>query len=124
VLTKADEIHAFEVPHSEPTFITTRKAQAVLRVVHAGQVVERQHVEGCVVAIANADPGFDYLFALGICGLVTAYGGPNSHMAIRASEFSIPAVIGIGSDAFAQLRDGLMIDLDCQKRRWLQEAAL
>ncbi|WP_294765049.1 PEP-utilizing enzyme [uncultured Rhodoferax sp.] len=124
VLTGADEIHAFEVPHSEPTFITTRKAQAVLRVVHPGQVVERQQVEGCVVAITNADPGFDYLFALGIRGLMTAYGGPNSHMAIRASEFSIAAVIGIGSEGFAQLRDGAMIDLDCQKRRWLQEGGL
>lgn len=124
VLTGADEIHAFGVPHSEPTFITTRKAQAVLRVVHAGQVVERQQVEGCVVAITNADPGFDYLFALGIRGLITAYGGPNSHMAIRASEFSIAAVIGIGSEGFAQLRDGAMIDLDCQKRRWLQEGGL
>lgn len=124
VLTGADEIHAFEVPHSEPTFITTRKAQAVLRVVHAGQVVERHQVEGCVVAITNADPGFDYLFALGICGLMTAYGGPNSHMAIRASEFSIAAVIGIGSEGFTQLRDGVVIDLDCQKRRWLQEGGL
>jgi hypothetical protein len=124
VLTGVDEIHAFEVPHSEPTFITTRKAQAVLRVVHAGELVERHQVEGCVVAITNADPGFDYLFALGIRGLMTAYGGPNSHMAIRASEFSIPAVIGIGSEGFAQLRDGAMIDLDCQKRRWLQEDGL
>ena len=124
VLMGANEIHAFEVPHSEPTFITTRKAQAVLRVVHARQVMERQHVEGCVVAITNADPGFDYLFALGIRGLITAYGGPNSHMAIRASEFSIAAVIGIGSEAFAQLQDGVMIDLDCQKRRWLQEGGL
>jgi phosphohistidine swiveling domain-containing protein len=124
LLTGRDEIHAFEVPHSEPTFITTRKAQAVLRVVHAGQVVERQEVNGCVVAITNADPGFDYLFALGIRGLITAYGGPNSHMAIRASEFSIAAVIGIGSEAFARLRDGLTINLDCQKRLWLQEDGL
>lgn len=124
VLTGVDEIHAFQVPHSEPTFITTRKAQAVLRVVHAGEVVERHQVEGCVVAITNADPGFDYLFALGIRGLMTAYGGPNSHMAIRASEFSIAAVIGIGSEGFAQLRDGAMINLDCQKRRWLQEGRL
>lgn len=124
VLTEAYEIHAFEVPHSKPTFITTRKAQAKLRVVHPGEVVERQHVEGCVVAITNADPGYDYLFALGIRGLMTAYGGPNSHMAIRASEFSIAAVIGIGSESFAQLRDGSMIDLDCKKRRWLYEGGL
>jgi hypothetical protein len=124
VLTEINDIHAFEVPHSKPNFITTRKVQAKLRVVHPGQVVERQHVEGCVVAIINADPGFEYLFALGICVCMTAYGGPNSHMAIRASEFSIAAVIGIGSESFTQLRDGSMIDLDCKKRRWLHEGGL
>lgn len=123
VLSGPDEIHAFEIPHSEPTFITDRKALAALRIVHAGQVMQRNQVDGCVVAITNADPGFDYLFALGIRGLVTAYGGPNSHMAIRASEFSIPAVIGIGGEEFGRLCEGAMIDLDCQKRRWLQEPA-
>jgi len=121
VLTRPDEIHAFEMPHSEPTFITTRQARAPLRVIRHGQVVHREDVAGCVVAIANADPGFDYLFALGISGLVTAFGGPNSHMAIRASEFSIPAVIGIGEQGFARLRDGTPVDLDCRKRRWQQE---
>jgi phosphoenolpyruvate-protein kinase (PTS system EI component) len=76
------------------------------------------------VAIANADPGYDYLFAQGIRGLITAYGGPNSHMAIRSSEFAIPAVIGIGGESFARLKDGGMIDLDCRKRKWSQEGTV
>jgi hypothetical protein len=121
VLLDVDSLYAFEVPHSDPTFITTRQAHARLRIVRAGEVLDRGEVEGRVVAITNADPGFDYLFALGIKGLITAYGGPNSHMAIRASEFAIPAVIGIGGDRFARLRDGVAIHLDCLKRRWSQE---
>jgi hypothetical protein len=121
VLINVDSLYAFEVPHSDPTFITTRQAHARLRIVRAGEVLDRCEVEGCVVAITNADPGFDYLFALGIQGLITAYGGPNSHMAIRASEFAIPAVIGIGGDSFARLEDGVAIHLDCLKRRWSQE---
>ncbi len=124
VITNTDAIYAFEAPLSEPTYITGRQARARLRVVHAGEVLERERVHGCVVAIPNADPGFDYLFALGIEGLITAYGGPNSHMAIRASEFSIPAVIGIGSESFDRLRDGATIDLDCRRRRWLQDGVV
>lgn len=122
VLIDGDTLHAFAVPQSDPTYITVRQAQARLRVVHTGEVLGRDDVQGCVVAIANADPGFDYLFTLGIKGLITAYGGPNSHMAIRASEFAIPAVIGIGSENFSQLHDGAIIDLDCHRRKWSQEA--
>ena len=121
VMMDDDSLHAFEVPHSDPTFITARQAHARLRIVRAGEVLDSDDVQGCVVAITNADPGFDYLFALGIRGLITAYGGPNSHMAIRSSEFAIPAVIGIGGEAFARLRDGSNIDLDCRKRKWSQE---
>jgi hypothetical protein len=121
VLTHPDEIYVFEIPNSQPTFITNRKARAPLKVIRHGQVVFREDVEGCIVAIINADPGFDYLFALGISGLITAFGGPNSHMAIRAAEFSIAAVIGIGEEELARLRDGVLVDLDCQKRRWQQE---
>lgn len=120
VLASAQEVYAFEMPPSEPTYITTRRALAPIKVLSQGPVVQRDNVEGRIVAVANADPGFDYLFALGIKGLITAFGGPNSHMAVRASEFSIPAVIGIGEEEFARLRDGMQIEIDCQRRRWQQ----
>jgi phosphohistidine swiveling domain-containing protein len=120
-MMKPEEIYAFEMPPSDPTFITTRKTRAVLRVVETGKVVQRAVVEGTVVAIVNADPGFDYLFSLGICGLITAYGGPNSHMAIRACEYGIPAVIGIGEEGFTNLRDGALVEVDCAQRRlWVE----
>ncbi|MFN8929681.1 MAG: PEP/pyruvate-binding domain-containing protein [Alphaproteobacteria bacterium] len=121
VMMRPEEIYAFEMPPSDPTFITTRKTRAVLRVVETGKVVQRAVVEGTVVAIVNADPGFDYLFSLGICGLITAYGGPNSHMAIRACEYGIPAVIGIGEEGFTNLRDGALVEVDCAQRRlWVE----
>ena len=48
------------------------------------------------MCIENADPGFDFIFSHNIKGLITAFGGPNSHMSIRCNEFGIPAAIGIG----------------------------
>lgn len=123
LLASPEQVHAFAVPATEPNFVTARRVEAPLRVLRAGEVPAAADAAGCVVAVPNADPGFDYLFALGIRGLVTAFGGPNSHMAIRASEFAIPAVIGIGEHAFQRLRDGASIEIDGQQRFWRQGGA-
>ena len=53
-----------------------------------------------IVCIENADPGYDFLFNKNIKGLITKYGGLNSHMAIRCSELNIPALIGVGEKIF------------------------
>ncbi len=60
-------------------------------------------VEGCIVLIPSADPGYDWLLARGIAGLVTMFGGANSHMAVRAAEIGLPAAIGVGELRFEQL---------------------
>ena len=52
--------------------------------------MEQKDFSNKIIFIENADPGYDWLFGLGISGLVTKYGGANSHMAIRCAEFSLP----------------------------------
>ena len=56
-----------------------------------------------IVIIEGADPGFDWIFSQKIAGLITKYGGANSHMAIRCAEFSIPAAIGCGEQPFEKI---------------------
>ena len=63
--------------------------------------------------IENADPGFDWIFSKNIAGLITKYGGANSHMAIRCAEFDIPAAIGCGEQRFELLLNSTRIYLDC-----------
>ena len=43
-----------------------------------------------IIIIESADPGYDWIFNYNIKGLITKYGGANSHMAIRSAEKSIP----------------------------------
>lgn len=74
-------------------------------------------LEGKIVLISQADPGYDWLFGYKIKGLITAYGGANSHMAIRAAEFKLPAVIGIGDDKYKSLSKGKIVILDCAQRK-------
>ena len=52
--------------------------------------------KGKIVLIKQADPGFDWIFGRKISGLITQFGGSNSHMAIRSAELGIPAAIGVG----------------------------
>lgn len=59
-------------------------------------------LEGKIVFIKSADPGYDFLFTKNIAGLITQYGGANSHMAIRCAELGIPAVIGAGEKSFEE----------------------
>ena len=66
-----------------------------------------------VVCIENADPGYDFLFSKNIKGLVTKYGGQNSHMAIRCAELNIPALIGVGDQMFQKITNSEYIKIDC-----------
>ena len=66
--------------------------------------------------IENADPGFDWIFSHKIKGLITKYGGSNSHMSIRCSEFSIPAAIGCGEKLFNNISRREKIFLDCSQK--------
>ena len=61
-------------------------------------------MHGKIVCIKNADPGFDFIFTKNIKGLITEYGGPNSHMCIRCSELGIPAAIGVGNSVYKKIK--------------------
>ena len=70
-----------------------------------------------IVCLESADPGFDWIFGTNLVGLVTMYGGANSHMTIRASEFQIPAAIGVGELLFDIIRKSRFVELDPINRR-------
>ena len=66
-----------------------------------------------IVLIEHADPGYDFIFSKQIKGLITKYGGQNSHMSIRCAELSIPAVIGIGEEQYNLIKNNNTITIDC-----------
>lgn len=70
------------------------------------------NLENKIVFIENADPGYDFIFSHKILGLVTKFGGMNSHMAIRCSENNIQAAIGIGEKLFNKLSENKKIQIN------------
>jgi hypothetical protein len=112
VMSSPDDVWAFEWPKTVPNFITQK--QVTSQVVRCE---ERERLAGSIVCIPSADPGFDWLFAYPIAGLVTAWGGANSHMAIRAGELGLPAVIGAGEVLYRRWSAAQRLHLDCAGRR-------
>ena len=102
----------FERPAREPNYVTSRAVRAETTELN-GRSPEDSNLDGCIVMIPQADPGFDWLFGHDIAGLITMYGGANSHMAVRAAEFSLPAAIGVGERLYEQLRRAEVLELDC-----------
>jgi phosphoenolpyruvate-protein kinase (PTS system EI component) len=58
-----------------------------------------------IVLIESADPGYDFIFSKKIKGLITKFGGQNSHMSIRSSELALPAAIGVGEEIYNFLKN-------------------
>lgn len=71
-----------------------------------------------IAAIASADPGFDWLFLRRPAVLVTAFGGPNSHMAIRCAEAAVPALLGVGPENFRRMLTAERVAIDFDTRTW------
>ncbi len=70
-----------------------------------------------IICIENADPGFDFIFTKKIIGLITKFGGANSHMAIRCAELGIPAAIGVGETLFDQIVRSSVVTIECDRKK-------
>ncbi len=111
LLCNADEIFSFYNHSIIPNFITQKSITAFTA------KENDKDLEGKIVLIYAADPGYDYLFTKNIAGLITCYGGANSHMAIRASELGMPAVIGVGEENFEKYLKTKKINIECESEQ-------
>lgn len=114
LICEPSDIDVVRLPLGHPTFITGESVSAPARRLEA---TDPSQIEGCIVMIESADPGFDWIFSHSIAGLITKYGGANSHMAIRCAEFGLPAAIGCGDQLFASLLKAPVIELNCAARK-------
>ena len=89
------DFFGYEQESSQVNFITTLSTVGNLVFVTSNP---KHNINEKIIAIPSADPGFDWIFSHNIKGLITQYGGANSHIAIRCAELGIPAAIGIGDN--------------------------
>ncbi len=112
IIRHQGDISVVPMHRAAPNFMTRKTVRAPVRALTARDR-DVTAVSGRIVCIESADPGFDWIFGKGIVGLVTQYGGPNSHMAIRCAEFGLPGAIGVGELMFRSILSAREIALKC-----------
>lgn len=110
MIVSAKEVMAFYYPDSEPNYITSQQTIGEVYILEAGRQTE--DLLDKILLIPSADPGYDWIFSHQIKGFITMFGGANSHMAIRAGELSVPAVVGVGAKNFEKYKTAKMLEID------------
>lgn len=110
LIIDAGEVWKFYYPDTEPNYITMKKVEGDVAVLRDG--MENEDFADRILLIVSADPGYDWIFSRRIKGFITMYGGANSHMAVRAGELGIPAVIGVGEKQYEKYRNAHSIEID------------
>ncbi len=110
ILIDAEEVWKFYYPDTEPNYITMKKIEGNVTILDDN--MEKAELTDKIVLIESADPGYDWIFSHRIKGFITMYGGVNSHMAIRAGELGIPAVIGVGEKQYEKYQRADRLEID------------
>ena len=110
VITKSDDIYTHIENKSKINFIGDKATHS--EIIFIKKIENPKNYNNKIVCIENADPGYDFLFNHKIKGLITKYGGANSHMTIRCAELNIPAAIGVGNYQFEKIKKEKKIFLD------------
>ena len=113
IVSTPEDVDIVPLYKSRPNFVTAGAARGRALCLTGRENVLGLDLKGTIVFIESADPGFDWIFAHPIAGLVTKYGGANSHMAIRCAELWLPAAIGCGEQLYESLKHSQDVRLDC-----------
>ena len=116
VITSEKDFYYFKNLNNKENYITQKTE--IGEIIELNKLSNLKLVKDKIILIENADPGFDFLFSHKIKGLITKYGGSNSHMAIRCMELGLPAIIGVGDQIYDHLTNSKKIFIDCNNKKY------
>jgi phosphohistidine swiveling domain-containing protein len=112
LIRDVDDLLIVPCHRSTPNFVTANRITGKVLCINNNTNPEAAEFTGAVVVIEGADPGYDWIFSKPIVGLITKYGGANSHMSIRCAEFGLPAAIGCGEQMFNKITRAKSVEID------------
>ena len=117
VITNKKDIYFYFEGDNKINFVGTKSITS--NILEIKKIKNKNQIKKKIILIENADPGYDYLFTYKIDGLITKFGGANSHMSIRCSELGIPAAIGVGEKKYNEIINTKKIMIDCLNEKIL-----
>lgn len=115
-ITSEKDVYSFFLANEEPNFITNNTVTAEtieIDNIEYNKFFKKINLKNKIIFIKSADPGYDFIFSKNIAGLITCYGGLNSHMSIRCAELGLPAVIGCGEKLYNKYLKNNILNIDC-----------
>ncbi len=116
IITDEKSIYLFNSTKTKINYVTNNLTSGKLFTYNKN--LNYKKIEHKILCIENADPGYDFVFNFNIKGLITRFGGANSHMAIRCAELNIPALIGVGEKNYQNIIDSNYIEIDCKSKKF------
>lgn len=116
IISRGEDLIRFSEFASSPNFFGNETISAPVIILDKKDQEGVNRIKGNLVLIESADPGYDWIFSKKPAGLITLFGGKNSHMAIRCMEFNLPAAIGVGRSKFEKLQSQEIAHLDPKSR--------
>ena len=111
VITSSDDFYAYEEMNKDGNYIGQGTVTGEILFLD-GTENNKNNLDNKIIVIPAADPGWDWIFNYKIKSLITEFGGPNSHMAIRCAEHNIPAILGIGEKNFSAILNSKNLVVD------------
>ena len=115
LITDKNDFFVASLLLTKPNFITNKILKSKVSEIKIKET--NFNLKNKIVLIENADPGFDWIFSHKIKGVVTKFGGVNSHMSIRCEELNIPAVIGLGEENYEKIKNCSNVILNCKNEQ-------
>ncbi len=109
IIINSDDVFYFTEKTIKPNFFGNKISENEIFFLEKNNF---KSLDNKIICIRGADPGYDFIFNHEISGLITEFGGVNSHMSIRCSELNIPAAIGVGSINFNNVINSKKVNLD------------
>ena len=113
-INSSNDIYSQELKNNLSNYVTNKNITGEL--INYENIKNFKSMKNKIILLKNADPGYDFIFSHNIKGLITEYGGANSHMSIRCLELGIPAIIGIGTKNFQAINKNNFVQINANQK--------